>query len=319
MLMLWNSHLGLVGVALLLAGVGAGCAAAINPVQVEAAQTAARVKTALVNDAQVGTRAIEVRVRDGVVELAGQVASADEAAHAVAVAQRVPGVTRVESRLTVGDIDPSPFAAEASAATPGASPAVRGRDEPRGVATEFAELEDPHDLLAAGGAVRVVNPRGEAQGTRWQISPVVRLGNRRGLGPAIAFDWYSAEPRATERIAGDVGRVRVRPIMAGVRYTVPMGRWSLAPSMVGGVAINGLEVAEAGDVERLSVGVANSVAWRAAVSLWYEASRRTALHASVGRVFTRPRFTVVEDGLLRDRRANADATILLVGVAYKVF
>ena len=85
------------------------------------------------------------------------------------------------------------------------------------------------------------------------------------------------------------------------------------------MAINGLEVAEAGDVERLSVGVANSMAWRTAVSLWYEASRRTALHASIGRVFTRPRFTVVEDGLLRDRRANADATILLVGVAYKVF
>jgi hypothetical protein len=310
-----TTHLGLAGVVLLIASVGAGCAAAINPLQVEAAQTAARVKTALVNDPRVGIRAIEVRVRDGVAVLAGQVASAEEATHAVAVAQRVPGVTRVESRLTVGPIDPAP-------GTTGAPDAVAGDrapDEVRGVAAAFAELEDPHDLLAAGAAVRVVNPRGEAQGTRWQISPIVRLGNRRGLGPAIAFDWYSAEPRATARIAGDVGRVRVRPIMAGLRYTVPMGRWSLAPSVVGGVAINGLKVAEAGDVERLSVGVANSMAWRTALSLWYETSRRTALHASIGRVFTRPRFTVVEDGLLRDRRANADATILLVGVACKVF
>ena len=58
-----TTHLGLAGIVLLIASVGAGCAAAINPLQVEAAQTAARVKTALVNDSRVGTRAIEVRVR----------------------------------------------------------------------------------------------------------------------------------------------------------------------------------------------------------------------------------------------------------------
>lgn len=297
---------GLVLVALALAG----CSAAINPLQVEAAQTAARVKTALVNDDRLGIRAIEVRVVDGVVELSGNVASEDEAAHAVSLAQRVPGVTRVESRLRVGPAE-----------VPREEPQIGGRPRPagRGMDVEFAELEEKHDLLTVGAGLRIVEPGGVAQGTRWQLSPLIRLGNRRGFGPAIAFDWYSAYPRATERVSGDVGRVNIRPVMAGLRYTVPVGRLSFGPSLVGGIAFNRLSVADEGDVERLAIGVSSSMAWRAAMSVWYETSRRTAVHASLGRLFTRPRFTIVEDGVLRDRSANADATILLVGVAYKVF
>lgn len=299
---------GIAGLVLVALAV-TGCSAAINPLQVEAAQTAARVKTALVNDDRVGVRAIEVRVVDGVVELSGSVASEDEAAHAVSLAQRVPGVTRVESRLRVGPVE-----------APREEPQV-GRPRPvaRGVDVEFAEVEERRDLLTVGAGLRVVDPGGVAQGTRWQLSPLIRLGNRRGLGPAIAFDWYSAYPRATERVSGDVGLVNIRPVMAGLRYTVPVGRLSFGPSLVGGVAFNSLNVADEGDVDRLAIGVNSSMAWRAAIAVWYETSRRTAVHASLGRLFTRPRFTVVEDGVLRDRRANADATILLVGVAYKVF
>jgi len=108
--------------------------------------------------------------------------------------------------------------------------------------------------------------------------------------------------------------------MAGLHYTVPMGRrLSIVPSLVAGYAFNSIEVAETGAADRLSVDVANSFAWRAAASVWLETSRRTAFHAQVGRVVTTPRFTVVEEGRLRERKASADATVILVGVAYKFF
>ncbi len=284
-----------------------GCAAKINPVQVEAARTAARIKTALVNDPLVGTRPIAVLVdEEGVVQLSGRVASAQEADHAVELARAVPGVTRVVTRLQVGAEPPAPPEQE-RAPFP----------VPRGSAFEFAELEDERTLLAAGVALMFSNDE-SASGTRTNLWPIARLGSGPGLGPAFGFDWYDATP-LVPRGAAAVGHVRIRPVMAGLRYTVSMGRLSIVPSLVAGYAFNSLDVAETGAAERLSVDVANSFAWRAAVSLWFETGRRTAFHAQVGRVVTSPRFTVVEEGRLRERTASADATVVLLGLAYKFF
>src|SRR5919106_6230390 len=60
-----------------------------------------RVKTALLNDPQVGGLRIDVDTYKGVVSLSGRVKSADEEAKAVAVARRVSGVTDVRSSLQV--------------------------------------------------------------------------------------------------------------------------------------------------------------------------------------------------------------------------
>jgi hypothetical protein len=284
-----------------------GCAAAVSPVQIEVAHTAARVKTALVNDPLVGARAIDVRVdAEGVVLLSGRVSSSDEANHAVQLARSVPGVTRVVTRFQVGAEPPAP-----------AEPDIERRPDPRGPGLEFAELEDERTLLAAGVALMFSNDE-SAAGTRTNFWPIARLGSGPGLGPAFGFDWYDATPQVL-RGAANVGHVRIRPIMGGVHYAMPMGRLSIVPSLVAGYAFNSLEVAEGGAAERLSVDVANSFAWRPAVSFWFEASRRAAVLAQVGRVVTSPRFTVVEEGRLRERKASADSTVVLVGVAYKFF
>ncbi|MCC7180867.1 MAG: BON domain-containing protein [Acidobacteria bacterium] len=297
-----------------LAALVAGCAAKINPVEVEAARTAARVKTALVNDPLVGTRPIAVVVdEEGVAQLSGRVGSADEATRAVELARAVPGVTRVVTRLQVGAEPPAPVDAAA-----GAGADVEPLPPLRGPALEFEELEDERTLLAVGMALMFSNDEGDTD-TRTKLWPIARLGSGAGLGPALGFDWYDVTPPAPQEGAGDVGRLRIRPIMAGLRYTVPMGRVSIAPSLVGGMAFNSLEVADTGAAEQIAVDVANSFVWRAAVSVWVETGRRSAVHASIGRVMTNPRFTVVEEGRLRHRSASADATVLLVGVAYKLF
>src|SRR5512145_2481388 len=72
------------------------CSAVVDRAAIEDAQTAARVKTALVNDPELGASAIEVRVEHGIVQLAGRVRTQTEADRAAAVAQSVPGVQGVE-------------------------------------------------------------------------------------------------------------------------------------------------------------------------------------------------------------------------------
>lgn len=284
------------------------CSVAISPLEIEAAQTAARVKTALVNDALVGPRVIDVRVSGGIARLSGRVATQEEAARAVEVARGVPGVSQVDSRLQIGG-EPAPDPAlETERSDPRSSPAY-----------EFAELEAPPGNFAVGAALGFNNQEGREAGARVTLSPQVRVGSSAGLGPAIAFDWFDAIPLAAPDAATNVGSVRVRPVMGGVRYTLPVGRLSIAPSLVAGYAFNSLRVPDEGAVEQLAVGVTNSFAWRPGVSFWVESSRRTAVHLSIGRVFTSPRFSVVEDGRLRQRTLSADTTVFLVGMAYKVF
>jgi hyperosmotically inducible periplasmic protein len=72
-----------------------------QPQAVEDVQVGVRVKNALVNDPQLGPRGIEVRVSRGLVILAGQVNSAEEATRAVDLARAIPGVTDVRSQLVV--------------------------------------------------------------------------------------------------------------------------------------------------------------------------------------------------------------------------
>lgn len=62
---------------------------------------AAAVRTALLNDRELGVREIAVDVRQGVVSLTGQVRSTDEAQRAATVARGVPGVRDLTSSISV--------------------------------------------------------------------------------------------------------------------------------------------------------------------------------------------------------------------------
>ena len=62
---------------------------------------AAAVRTALLNDRDLGVREIAVDVKQGVVSLSGQVRTTDEAQRAATVARGVPGVRDLTSNLSV--------------------------------------------------------------------------------------------------------------------------------------------------------------------------------------------------------------------------
>ncbi len=74
--------------------------AAVASVQtgVSDAQTTARGKSALLNDADIGARPITIQVVQGIVELSGRVRSAAEVERASALARGVDGVQNVRER-----------------------------------------------------------------------------------------------------------------------------------------------------------------------------------------------------------------------------
>ena len=284
------------------------CTAAVDRASIGAAQTAARVKSALVNDAVIGTRVIDVRMAGTVVQLSGSVRSQEEADRATTVARSISGVTAVESRLRI-DTGP-PVAQETIASPPDPAP---------GVASEFAELEETRAGFAIGAGVGWTRPGGSGYGSAFSVSPVIRLGARTGFGPTIAFDWFATTLAAAPAPAVDTGNVRVRPLMAGVSYRIPLGRVSMAPSLVAGYAFNSLRLPEDGGVERMPVGIDNSFAWRPGISFWIDSGHRTGLSVALGRVMTRPRVTFVEGNQFLARSVSADTTILFVGLAYTLF
>jgi hypothetical protein len=285
--------------------VSAGCAVKTSPLNIEAARTEARVKTALVNDPLIGTRMIDVRVTGGVVQLSGRVRSRDEADRAVAFARAVPGVSEVISRVEVG-ANPSPDAAVDRAPI----------DSTRGPAQEFAELEEARGVFAVGAAVNLSRHGGES---RVALSPLIKVGSDVGLGLAIAFDWSAVRLAFPDDERSDAGDTRLRPFMAGLRYTRPVGRLAVSPSVVAGYSINSLSVPDAGDTRGLPVAVSNSLVWRPGVSVWIKSGRHTAINLSIGRLITRPDVTFVIDGQLRTSRVTADTTIATVGVVYHIF
>ncbi len=265
-----------------------------------------RVKTALVNDPTLGPRAIEVRVRGGVARLAGVVASAEEATRAVTLARAVAGVVGVESDLEVRPLARERAAIEAARLAPAVAPDAVDAD--RG---------DP-SLLAVGLAA---SPRRSAEArldADWRVTALVRFGSGSGLAPALAFSWFGADLLSASP-AEAVGRLSIKPVMGGVRYTVRRGRRSADVSLVGGVAFNSftLETLPAGEPVPVSVG--NSFAWRPGASIWFDASRRVALNLFVGYVVTRPRVTWLEDERLATRRLRGDTVLVSIGAAYKVF
>jgi len=300
---------------LLVLAAAAGCSAAINPLHIEAARTAARVKTALVNDPLIGTRVINVKMLGSVAQLSGRVRSDAEAARAIELARAVTGVTQVDSRLQIGS---DPLDQTAPAAADG-DPPPSSAALSRGPGDELQELEDGPGVLALGAAVGWSTQRDLENSTGVALSPLIKIGTGSGLAPGVAFDWFSAYLPSTPDVRPDNGRVRLRPVMAGLAYTRALGRVAGTLSIMGGYSFNSLRVPGTGDVEHVPVDVSNSLVWRPAVEVWVPTGKRTAFNVLVGRVMTSPQVTFVEGGRLQNRRVSADLTVVLFGVAYTLF
>jgi hypothetical protein len=161
-------------------------------------------------------------------------------------------------------------------------------------------------------------PKLEALRTRVAVSPLVKLGSPRGLGPAIGFDWFQADLESLGQETS-LTRVHVKPVMAGLGYTIAADRLSFTPSVVGGVAFNSLTVTSSGTIDGLPIEIGNSLVWRLGVSTWFDVSRRVAMNVSAGYLMTGLGVTIIEQGRLVERRISGDTTVVHAGVAYRLF
>ena len=285
----------------------AGCRTAINPIAIQDAQIAALIKTALVNDPELGPTLIEVNVSQGVARLSGTVGTRAQAQRAAALARSVQGVREVQPNLQIG-VSEVPRPAE----TP--PPPRQSESIPETLLPE----DDPR-LLAVGASLGWSGPRVTALDTHVSVGPLVRFGSGQGFGPAIAFNWFQTSLAGGSTGPDVISRIRVRPIMGGVGYTFVSGRISVSPSVVGGLAFNALSVPGTGEASRIAVGVGRSMVWRPGVSAWLDLNRHTALNLTVGYVVTRLPVTFLEDGRLVKRSLPGDTTIVHAGIAYKLF
>jgi osmotically-inducible protein OsmY len=92
--------LALLAIVLIAPMLAAGCGKTVGET-IDDATITTRVKTALLNDPDVGGLRIDVDTFKGVVTLSGRVKTKDEEAKAVALARRIGGVMDVKSTLQI--------------------------------------------------------------------------------------------------------------------------------------------------------------------------------------------------------------------------
>lgn len=295
----------------------AGCGARSGRVASAAvadAQTAVRVKTALVNDAVLGTLPIDVRAEDGVVTLHGNVSAAGEVNLALALVRGVAGVVRVESALTVGAPDETEDwrtrmrPAEQTVETRPRLPALAPRPE-----------EGPLRVVGLGASVRVTRPSETALERSLVVGPLLRLRPRNGLGPTVAFNWTNAEIETGPSGRPGLAVMRLRPVMGGVELGTVRGRFWAGASIVAGYSFNklGVDTTRVGPGRAIAVG--NSLVWRPGAAIWLDVTRRVGINVFGGYLFTSPEVTFASDASIATERVTANSAVVSVGVAYWIF
>ncbi len=179
--------------------------------------------------------------------------------------------------------------------------------------------------MSVGGTVSRVFPTDSDVRPTTTFGPLVRLNPRRGWGPAGGFGWFRADiddPGGR----GDFARMRVRPIMAGVSYTVGPDKVLTSFSVVAGPSFNSIEFEDeflqrvAGTGSPPSVDIENSFAVRPGVNVTVTVAPRVAIVGFGGYTFNRP------DVVYRDPSGTefrnhwkGDAAVISIAAVYSLF
>jgi len=113
-----------------------------------------------------------------------------------------------------------------------------------------------------------------------------------GFGPTLGFGWYQAD-LTTPRVSGDreVGRLRVRPLMAGVGYTWVKDRVAVGLSVNAGISFNSIRLNDEsrnffGPGTEVRIDSSNSFAVRPQLRVEYAVARKVGVYTSAGYFFT---------------------------------
>jgi hypothetical protein len=224
-------------------------------------------------------------------------------------------------------------AAPAAAAPPAAGTAPADPAPPAGAPESQPRVEQEASssflkgrflVGATFGSVATVD---QDLGTQYRVSPFFRWNSRRsGWGPSFGLSWFTADLRApVDGRAVRIGDVKIRPVMAGIGYTVMRGRLRTTYGVVTGYAFNDARIdtpLRPGVAASVSIG--NAWALQPKVDLTYAVTKRVALLGTAGYVFSNPNVsvTVTEDGLPAYHSSDhvrSDSFVLRVGAAVAIF
>ena len=113
-----------------------------------------------------------------------------------------------------------------------------------------------------------------------------------GFGPTLGLGWYQAD-LTLSGVSGDreVGRLRVRPLMAGVGYTWVKDRVAVGLSINAGISFNSIRLNDEyrnffGPGAEVRVDSSNSFAVRPQLRVEYAVARKVGVYTSAGFFFT---------------------------------
>ena len=173
--------------------------------------------------------------------------------------------------------------------------------------------------VAVGASVTTIVPtQDDVHGTTG-VGFQVRLAPRKGWGPAGALNWFQADIDGTViGVSSRIGRIRVRPVMAGVGYTWISGPSAFSASVVAGPSWNRLQQSST-SAAAAQTSTDTALAVRPGVSFTYAVQPRLALTTFAGYLINRPRLTVRSSAGDVSRTWKTDAMALSVGVVYSFF
>ena len=177
--------------------------------------------------------------------------------------------------------------------------------------------------ISVGGSVTFLATSDDDVSSAVTVGPLVRLNPRRGWGPAGALNWFQADLSNPAGGDADFARLRVRPLMGGLSYTVGPDRDLISFSVVAGPSFNSVDFEDAylnGLSSVPTIDVDHSFAFRPGVGLTHTLAPRVAMTGFAGYIFNRPDVTY-RNGAGETVAATwkADSLVLSVGLVYSLF
>lgn len=194
------------------------------------------------------------------------------------------------------------------------------------LASAAAAIAQTEGRISVGGSVTVVSPTDDKVDRAIGVGPLVRLNPKRGWGPAGALNWFRSDLGSPDGSGPAVARLRIRPLMGGVAYTIGPDHALTSFSIVAGPSFNSIELRDE-FLDSLPIGletptadVNTSFAVRPGVSLTLSVAPRVGVVGFGGYLINRPKVTFRDQfGLEHRDRWKVDAFVLSVGLVYSLF
>ena len=178
--------------------------------------------------------------------------------------------------------------------------------------------------VSVGGTVSFVHPTDSEVGSLVGYGPLVRLNPRKGWGIAAGLSWFRAN--VDNPVSdGPLAKLRIRPLMGGVAYTIGEQPVLISFSVVAGPSFNDLDFDDdflntLPEGPRPELDAKNSFAVRPGVGITWTIAPRVAIVGFGGYMFNRPDLVYRDaSGQEYRDRWKADAIILSVGAVYSLF